>query len=368
MNGARFLSYAGNAAKDVFIDGAVPKVVGDRLMIKVGGDSWPCHPLGAVYPGAKVAVEGLDRALARFATRITFGGGALNSLRAAHLAMPGVPVRYVDSSFPDPDLVRSLAGFPVQMRFLESREVPLNFVFALDGDKLIAKEPLIPVGELTSRQSDDLEWLLESDSVLANSVKDIPVARSLSQASRNRGVRLYFVATKSLPLAFLLDEALPAARVIVAAADELAEMAGFAIPETTAECLTLTRWLQAQSPKSVVFLTMGRHGALVSNSARGDAYHVSLSPAKAVAVSSWIERSRANANGCGDAFAGGAYAALELGGSDGLGLHSAVHAALFGCITAIRWLAYPGALGRDDFEIVKLNPTTTCGLQLCVPA
>jgi sugar/nucleoside kinase (ribokinase family) len=233
------------------------------------------------------------------------------------------------------------------------RSVPTNAIFGARDNKVVLKSAVVGVDSLTPAQISRLEDLISQDGVLANSLKDLPVMRFLTDAALQGRTRLYAVITSSLPARVACLEVLPAASVVFSAWDELEPVIGHSLPLTRQSVREAIERISRRAPQAMTFVTMGKCGVVVRDP-DGSVSNVCLASGISRVVQGIVGRAPACVCGCGDAFAAGVYAFLEAGRSlvpGGRDYTMAVQVAVAGCGSAIRWLGYKHELVQGDFSV-----------------
>jgi len=289
------------------------------------------------------------------AADIRYGGGGVQSVCAAKLVAPEIPMLYLDSCAPTGLLQRQL-GYPgLQVKFLGVRDVPRNAILGDGRQRLILKSPLDGGGRFETEERDKLAWLTQATSVLANSLKDEPVMKHLVEAAKDNTIRLEVVVTKSLDAEFAHEIVLPAAQVVFASADEIGFLVGRTVTCDPSEAIEALAWLRWHAPKATLFLTLGPEGVLVAGPGLDKPQHIRLAEGPWHEVQVHVSQDSTKLCGAGDAFAAGVTVYLQTGKSLLAGgppwYAPEVNAALAGCALAVRWIGWEPQLHQGDFVI-----------------
>lgn len=316
------------------------------------------------HAGGKVTCYEIPEALWRQAADVRAGGGAVNSAIALALIASGVRARILDAACADRIIARRLAYPGMETRFLGCRAVARNAVLGDRCDQLVVRSPIERVSALSVEQLKELAWLMECPCVLANSVKDVSIMERLVRVTA-RGPRLYAVLTGSLPADFVVQRVLPCAHAIFAGWDEVGHVTRLDAAQNMDAALAHIEWLALRAPQAMIFLTMGKEGALVVGPGCPIVHHVRLD-GPSPGVQSLIRRDPTRVCGAGDAFAAGAFVALEtrvplVSGGDGVA-SPVIRAGLAGCAAAVRWLGRVEGLRVLDFELTRLQGCRACGV------
>jgi sugar/nucleoside kinase (ribokinase family) len=344
------LGIVGNLARDFKLPNAsIGQAEDGRIVVNHAGRKYPVSVEGNISLGAKVSTYGLPTDLLATATMVSYGGGAFNSLIALRMISPTLPIRYLDSCFFSADFEKHIASQAVQFDCLKLRPIPNNVVVGRRCNKVILKSPICPSDAMNELQCGKLDWLTESQAVLANSIKDPPVVELLVQSATRRLTRLYAVLTQSLSSDFVCSRVFPAASVIFSNWDQVSHLTGLKFEQTLEGALLALDWLRSRAPDAHNFLTMAKQGTLVAPAGEFVGYHVRLkSPLQ-------TNKPDERACGCGDAFAAGVFAYLEDGStlltSFSSRCRQQLSGALSGCAAAVRWLGSAQQLSEGDFAI-----------------
>ena len=282
----------------------------------------------------------------RLAGQPRFGGGGYNSTVALRMAEPSAPLRYLDSSVTNADLCETLGHQGVETRFLERHPPVGNLILPCAGGHVILHSPEAEKAE-TAPPEVELDWICEAGGVLANGLKDRSLMTRLVSEPAYGAVRLYSVMTGSLPSSYWIRTVMPRARATFLSFDECERVLGLNPRHGMVVALDAVRLMLSFQNEGVAFLTSGIQGVLAG---QGDAiYQVRLKPAASEEVERLLGGRSTRTLGCGDAFAAGAFAAMERAHASQL--PSGIDAAIAGCLSSIRWLGLGLGFAEDDFAV-----------------
>jgi hypothetical protein len=294
-----------------------------------------------------------------YASDVQAGGGYVNSGIAIKSMAPNIRLRCVDACCVEA-CVRERLRYPhLELRGLDLRDAPRNVVLPDGNNRTILKQKGSIAGALNGFQRQILRWGCECGSVFANSVKHEGVMELLAHQTGHSGARLSVVLTNTLAFDFMSHTVLPVARVLFASWDEIGKITGWDVEQTVASATMAMTRLQRIAPQSLIFLTLGEEGVLVTGPGLGVPCQVRLAPGTWNAVQQRVAEDPARLCGIGDAFAGSVAANLECFATFVADLdthHPApLNAAISGCAAAARWLGFDPLLNAADFEVKALS-------------
>jgi sugar/nucleoside kinase (ribokinase family) len=356
--GGAGLAIVGNATVDCYLPQATIARSDGRVEVECGTRTYDFYPQAAVRPGAKVTVSALPRAMLAQAQETSYGGGAFNSYVAFRSIAPAASLLYYDTSLADRGLEGRLKDAATEVVFGGLHPIPTSVVLGERGDKIILKcAPSVdPHAQVSAASAARLDGCA---AVLANSVKDVRLMSHLAARAAGGRMRLYLVLTGSLPTDFVNENILPAARCLFISWDDVMCVGGVCLRRTVANALHLLSCLRDRARASLIFLTLGGDGVLVSRAGRATATHVYLNPQTRLAaeIRELAARRPTHACGCGDAFAAGAFAELETRHSllvnGGRRAPREVRAALSGYAAALRRLGYQAPLSAAELTVTN---------------
>lgn len=351
MENQRTIGITGTLVRDFYFPAATLVGYGPEFRIRTPEVECSVSTPEPLFPGAKVTLESLPDALVSASKEFALGGGGYNSLRALLDARPDLPVRYLDSGDLPEHFVREVAGYNVTSRSLHLRQTPSNAIIGNRSSKVILKSPITPVAELDGDHQSAIDWLLQCDAILANSLKDPAVVKALVDGVRHRRVSLFILLTQSLANDLVERFVLPSAAVIIATWDQAGYIVTRPDSRTVDNALEVVTALARKAAAADLFLTLGKDGVLAYSQEMSTAYHVRL---RAAAWERAQELARAPVHlcGCGDAFAAGVVLGMLGQAGSLISAGGAVlRGALMGSVVALSWLGWSGGPDFDEFEV-----------------
>ncbi len=350
---------AGNATLDVFISEKPQIEDGNVNFESRKGElvEFIINNPPTTLKGKKVRVEqNLAQDVRPLTHRYEPGGGGYNSIISMRQIMgigEQLDLMYIDVSIPDSLVMNKLRNLNIDSRFLFQREIPVNLVIGYREDKLILKGPQLGRVSPTEIHLQALEKaIIQSDSFLANSIKDPLYMEQYLKLAEQHNIPFYVVITASLERDFVFKRVLPKVSPLLNY-DDLPELLGEGSNLEVRERMELARDAMLKirkeriNPDKPVIITLGENGAYVAK--KSAFYHIKARGDYSRRISKSINNVPEGVSGAGDYFAG----ALVAHDTAAKQKEDLVMLVIKASKAAIRHIGYKGRLPHSAFEVIE---------------
>src|SRR3989338_1386777 len=169
---------AGNATIDAIVSGNTEKIGNDTIAVTSDGTKVSFRiedpPIRNAYKHR--VNQNISQIVEPLWHRMQPGGGGYNSVTAMrHLSGIGneLELHYIDVSIPHHLIAKGLGRNGIIYHFFFERDVPVNAIIGVDGDRVVVKGYQLSRVEPDENKNQRTKEIIDgSDSILLNSVKD----------------------------------------------------------------------------------------------------------------------------------------------------------------------------------------------------